>query len=302
MPMPSPAPEPISSTRKKIKFDSPITVSRKSSTVTVRDQPTATIQDQPETGLDLNHTRYTPRLHYHSYDIAQAKLEYLLHNQPEMIINCSLVQREIVRRNKRKAIEMHGTHQHILAKKMARHEQTFVKEKAKHTKMLASVRAQTTKISTKSAKQNAQLRRSLTMVQNELMRSKMLLGKKEERCVTLRAKVEQLENQLKRHRKDMRQQLKKHGDEVAQIRKRLRQERVQSVSSEKEASEQHRRDNKQIDNLMSISESVQAKYDELYVQFSKQVLGPFGQERRALKKRISRLFACMYRIVCMYNV
>ena len=81
MPMPSPAPEPISSTRKKIKFDSPITVSRKSSTVTVRDQPTATIQDQPETGLDLNHTRYTPRLHYHSYDIAQAKLEYLLFAQ-----------------------------------------------------------------------------------------------------------------------------------------------------------------------------------------------------------------------------
>ena len=58
--MPSPAPEPASSRRKKIKFDSPITLPHKSSTVTVQDhQPTATIQDQLETGLDLNHTRYT---------------------------------------------------------------------------------------------------------------------------------------------------------------------------------------------------------------------------------------------------
>ena len=284
VPTPSPAPSlPRASTRKKLQLSKVTT-----STIIIPHQVS------PNSSVDPD----------------EDKLKHIIRRNPDTVLNCSLVRREVTQSVKRKGRELHESFAKRTRVQQQKSKTEFDKLQSKGTRELASLKFKLTINTKKAAKQNSIQRRLITKLDN-MCKSVMkenaelreaLEAEKEARAsdltrhretLALHQKALKKEKELRasdlaHHREAMRAELEAHGEEVYRIRKQARDDRAEATRDERETRKRDRFNKNVICDLIDISKSLQKRYDELHLKYSKQITGPFVQERNVLQQRISK--------------
>ena len=226
----------------------------------------------------------------------ESKLQYLVQNHRDMILRCPLVQREICAAVKRKSVELHETYR----VRFDKIEEGHVRKRGRVVRKLAVAKAQVTKLVGATRKKDASQRGLLTKLRSQLDGANKMNAKLLEVNTTLLAEKEDLVQQLAKSSADhgkervkltgeiilnktkLREERKRHGEVIHRIRLSARQNRSKLVADSKSLQ-------KRVNNLTNLSDSLQSQFNNLFTAYSKQVIGPFAQEKRMLQRIISRM-------------
>lgn len=199
------------------------------------------------------------------------------------------MRRHITAAIKRKASELQRAHTKRLCVQQQKFHSLINKTQTRKTRQAASLKCKLTNITNKFDKRDSTQRGLLTKLQNRLVAERRqhesTLQENKELLQALKTEKSRRAHDRASHHKAMLEEMKQHRHEVNKIRELSRQNQDKVAT----ARDQSHRDTEKIQELQSLSESLQQMYDELRVQFSKGILGPLAADHRKLQKKIAKL-------------